>query len=745
MHMDFVCSCRVPACLLFEGFPSTHSILQCDAQARSPESLYPGLLLSEAPYLHATTMSVRSFEDVTQDEEAEEVLRELEAPSGNAMLPLTQPPPEARLPEEKPLMDALGEILSGGLPDTVRLGSYDFRQMLTTHLRLPLGSLEPWKEMLSLLAERAMQNIVNEPPAAQVQASAPMQPSSGQQQRQDTGASQAQPAIGQRRRLRGKLWQRTLTEMGMNKGLAEAWAAQADGDEPGVLPASVKRKHVHWTHVRTFKPQHVQPSSMTREEFWLHLARCYEEVYPDPSSATGSILQFGLVVKEQHHNAIREADRDEHKHAATFCSDQHYWNKVAKHSLQKYGVPLNAVAHNGYIVMYAYLRQPSTKKPLQEIDAEPYLSPLHPRGSALVELLTASSKAGALIASRQPNTCVGQKRKRLSVFAEVAEHDLRTVKALQAHACAEAKLGNTGLAEFCARNEAKLQDVLRGAWAVMDAPAELVLQKRSLLEKLQASAEELPCECGGRWTGGATSILERNGITVKDFCSAVVRACRVGAKRGSNVACVGTGGCGKSTVIEPLEKIFSCAPKPEEGSTFPLASVTGYDVILWQDYEHDEATVRFSDLLSFFMEESIAVRRPGALNLKVRNSAPTFYSGRAPLELIPSKRHSVEACRKYNAMMSERFCTFSFTCPIPFHERDMNFPACGRCAARWYLSGAGSGGGDEVQSNVSPAPSSGDGVKASLTAELQKLSEMYSAGVLDADEFKAAKKQLLQV
>ena len=181
------------------------------------------------------------------------------------------------------------------------------------------------------------------------------------------------------------------------------------------------------------------------------------------------------------------------------------------------------------------------------------------------------------------------------------------------------------------------------------------------------------------------------------------------------------------------------------GQHTPLASVTGYDVILWQDYEHDEATVRFSDLLSFFMEESIAVRRPGALNLKVKNSAPTFYSGRAPLELIPSKRHSVEACRKYNAMMSERFCTFSFTCPIPLHERDMNFPACGRCAARWYLSGAGSGGGDEVQSNVSPAPSSGDGVKASLTAELQKLSEMYSAGVLDADEFKAAKKQLLQV
>ena len=163
------------------------------------------------------------------------------------------------------------------------------------------------------------------------------------------------------------------------------------------------------------------------------------------TSPTGSILQFGLVANEQHDNAVRLADRNWHKHAAIFCATQPYWNKVAKHSLQKYGVPLNAVAHHGYVTMYAYIRQPSKKKPLQEIDAEPYMSPYHPRGDAVVELLAASIKSRDIIAGRPDGAAVGKKRKRLNVFEEICEHSLKTVKALQAHACAEAKKGNPGL------------------------------------------------------------------------------------------------------------------------------------------------------------------------------------------------------------------------------------------------------------------------------------------------------------
>ena len=56
------------------------------------------------------------------------------------------------------------------------------------------------------------------------------------------------------------------------------------------LSPGVKRKHIHWTHVRTNDPSHVQPDQMTRQQFWAHLEKVYEEVYPEPANATGSIL-----------------------------------------------------------------------------------------------------------------------------------------------------------------------------------------------------------------------------------------------------------------------------------------------------------------------------------------------------------------------------------------------------------------------------------------------------------------------
>jgi len=560
-----------------------------------------------------------------------------------------------------------------------------------------------------------------------------------------------------RRRLRGKQPPPWLQQAGdkqlsaMEAMLMEALAAEED-EGPGLLPTTAKRKHVHWTFVRTFNKKYKQPHQFSRKKYWEHIAKCYKEVYPDKVSPTGSISQFGLVAAERHKNSPKEADRSDHKHCACFCSSQHYWNKVAKHSLEKYNVPLNAVAHNSYITMYAYLRQPTKKKPLHEIDAEPYLSDFHPRGADLVKLLGASQKGAALTMSRLDGGQHGgdRKRKRLSIFEEVQTHELRTVTALRAHACVEAKAGNTGLAEFCTRQGAKLEDVLLSAWATIDAPSELSAQGVSLMDKL-VQASRSPCVCDGLWMSGAMQILERNHIPCKEFCAAVLRALRLGAKRGSNVACIGEGGCGKSTLLEVLLEIFSCAPKAEEGSTFPLASTAGYDVILWQDYEHDEGTIRFSDLLSFFCGEGIGLRRPGALNTKFHNKAPCFYSGRACMSLAPSKKHTARVVQQYNGMMDERFTVFRFWNPIPKAAREMHWPQCGRCGAEFFLTGAGDScpdplhvGGDAPPLQDAPHAVSGP-PSGSLSTELEKLAQLFSAGVLDAGEFKAAKQRLLSL
>ena len=57
-------------------------------------------------------------------------------------------------------------------------------------------------------------------------------------------------------------------------------AALVAEEELPALVATVKRKHIHYTHVRTHDPSHRQPDSFTRAEFWAHLVKVYLEAYP---------------------------------------------------------------------------------------------------------------------------------------------------------------------------------------------------------------------------------------------------------------------------------------------------------------------------------------------------------------------------------------------------------------------------------------------------------------------------------
>ena len=98
---------------------------------------------------------------------------------------------------------------------------------------------------------------------------------------------------------------------------------------------------------------------------------------------------FGAVAKERHAQAWGDDHRHEHHHSVVYCSQQHYWSKVANISRDEFGVYLSAKAHTTYTDMYGCIKEPSAKKPLGELDAEVYMSPLHPRGEELATLLEA--------------------------------------------------------------------------------------------------------------------------------------------------------------------------------------------------------------------------------------------------------------------------------------------------------------------------------------------------------------------
>ena len=512
----------------------------------------------------------------------------------------------------------------------------------------------------------------------------------------------------------------------------------------------VRRKHVHWTHGRSADPKHVQPSELTRSQFWDHLEKVYKEAYPASSSPTGSVLAFGVVAQETYARTSPGACPT-HKHAPTFSTEAIFWSKIAKLSLEKYGIKLNAIAHDGYSEMYRYVREPTRKKPLHCLDATPYFAPFHPKDDQLKDLLAAGDKAGRLHGARRVGMDASDVRsfprdRAPRLYEVIREQKLRSVAALKAHAEKEAAAGRTALAELCTKHGAKLQGFLDGALSVMGAPQSLADATGSRLDKLRRAAADRTCECSGGWLPGALRTLTLNSICPDAFCTAVCKALHLGARRGVNVACVGRGGCGKSTLLEPLDLLFETLGKPQRGSSFPFSNLPDNDIALWQDFQHDEDTIAWEDILSVFVGESLEIRTPGQVNKKYRNSAPLFYSGRAPLKC---RHESGEAAEELNRMMDERFTVFHFKVPLPKSERNTMWIHCCKCAASFYLRGVDAAVASPP-SSLAPAPAAAAALPISpaivgpaVVAALSQLQAMHACKALDDDEFKAAKRKLL--
>ena len=499
---------------------------------------------------------------------------------------------------------------------------------------------------------------------------------------------QAAPGSGpsSRRRLQGKQPPPDRSSMLRTAVQAQAHGLECADDTLQPLGPKVRRNHVHYTHVRTRNPAHRQPHSFTRQEFYEHIDTCYRLAYPDPDTLTGSILIFGGVAKERHAKAFGTHLRDEHHNCITFCSAQHYWEKVVRVSRENFQVYLNAVAHTGYTEMWQYLKDATPKKPLHELDAEMYLSPLHPRGQELANLLEAGARSRACRTGHQSALGRGHgrgKRARVdSVFDLIRTQNIHTAEDFESFASTEAAAGRLAVAELCTRAGHNLTRTIQNARRVIDAARLADERTMSLVDKLLRAARDLPCECGGAWAVGAAQILLNNGIDRRVFSAAIIRALKMGAKRGVNIGLVGRAGSGKSTLLQPLEKVFKTASKPQQNSSFPLSNTVHCDLLLWQDYKHHEQTVSFTDILSFLVGESVDVRVPGERNIKVCNAAPMFYSGRAPI----SSSFSEPAARlEYDGMMMERFTTFFFTVPISMDERRPDHPQCAKCCAQFYL------------------------------------------------------------
>ena len=459
----------------------------------------------------------------------------------------------------------------------------------------------------------------------------------------------------------------------------EAWT------ELTALGDDARRKHMHWVHVRTHAAHHRQPDTFSRESFWRHMERVYRDVYPNPANRTGSILLVGVVAKERHVASTKEAERAEHHHCPCYCSVAHYWRPVARRS-EELGVKLHAAVHDGYTIMYVYLRNPNPpKKPLQELDAELWYSEDHPRGEVLNKLLDTGLQATRWLHKRRRADGADEPAARFrcaDLFGLSKTEGIRTVAHLRERAHAEATHGDMRLAEFCTvHKEDELQAFLDNAWAVHEAPQRALSSTPDRVAKLRTAAGA-PCTCGGVWEKGVSFILRHQDEDVGTFCSDVLRALALGPCRGVNLAIIGPPGCGKSTVFEALDTIYAVCGKPQRDSTFPFNGVMEAEVLLWQEFAWESTICAFEDLLSLMVGEKFGIRVPGKKTVQHRNTAPMFYTAWEPLTYRSRDARKMMA---YKAAMDERFNTRIWSRPLPSQGRVPRYPQCGRCFACFVL------------------------------------------------------------
>ena len=602
-----------------------------------------------------------------------------------------------------------------------------------------------------------------------------------------------------RRRLQGKQRPEPYSTLAPGPaGVALAVAAEncavlaADGLLP--LPLDQRRRHVHWTQCRTLNPKDIQPCQLSREDFWKHLVKCYAEAYPKADSPTGSILQFGIVCKEKHKTAVRGEDRDEHHHAATFSSTVFYWKKVRDISANKYGIHLNAVAHDAYVTMFQYLRQASGKKPWCELDLAPYFSPEHPEGEALRELLEAGAKYLDVRAKKQPALPLEPVlRSQFGVvFNWVVDHNLHGPVGeaqLKEAAVRELKAGRPKLLDFVKKHRTCLLDQLDFIWELVGAKEQVQRLQKSRPELLLEAAVDSSRVCAngrGQCANVYESILSYQGIPSLPFRHSLFQTLRNGRQKGNAFMIVGGRDTGKTTITEPAAHIFKTMQTPQADSFCPLQDIRGYEVFLWHDFRYkpghphqaeqglrlDEGTWnRLVEGLPTLI--GVAKTDGSRADFVYKDDGAFICTG--PFKLQGYKDGRVDQHETEQLDCRMKYVFFSREASA---NPDRSFKPCAQCWSRWLLAGAAEwhssqgGGADafmekvrstmqapppqavpaEVSAGVSvagepaeqPAALGGAPSSSDRFAEMAQLMAWRREGLLTEGEFAIAKQRLLQ-
>jgi hypothetical protein len=252
-----------------------------------------------------------------------------------------------------------------------------------------------------------------------------------------------------------------------------------------------------------------------------------------------------------------------------------------------------------------YLKCPTTKKPVHELDPKPWASPLHPEGDELKQLLEVGEKLRQARAAKrkltEPET-EGAKPEVKSLFGAafnwIVDRDLHgTAGALQfqADATTELAAGRPRLLEFVRKHRNDLADQIEFVWELLDSPARLTRfstpRRQLLLEAAcPSSAHDCKQQCAMKSCTCANtyeSILTFQNVSSVEVRHYLYECLTAGREKGNALMFVGGKDSGKTTITQPSTKIYKCMPTPQADSFCPLQNSRGFEVFMWQDFRYN--------------------------------------------------------------------------------------------------------------------------------------------------------------
>ena len=266
----------------------------------------------------------------------------------------------------------------------------------------------------------------------------------------------------------------------------------------------------------------------------------------------------------------------------------------------------------------------------------------------------------------------------------IVENGITMQTELLAFADEQSGEGKTDIAEFVVnRGSRVVAEVLQTAWELKSAKENLERSRKSRLDILRAaSAGDCICDCNGLWYCCAHQTLQRNGIIKSAFTKAVKDLLDKGRSKYRNIFIVGPANCGKTFILNPLNRVFATFSNPAT-TTFAWVGAEHAECIFLNDFRWSAQVIPWHDLLLMLEGQPVHLPAPKthyAKDLIFDQDTSIFATGKHTLVYI--KNGVID--ERETEMMSVRWRVFHFHAQIePSEQRDI--PACARCFSQFIL------------------------------------------------------------